>query len=112
MLIAVAGAIYPPHLSRRGPVGQCMEHGEHRGCADACTQQDDGAVAWPQREAAAWRAGVQDVASPNLSLDVGPGRTVGLPLDAQTIAIVAARSTANNCAAERARPVPASAAAR
>src|SRR5215831_16396790 len=47
MLIAVAGAIYPPNLSRRGPGGQCMEHGEHRGCADASTQQDDGTVTWP-----------------------------------------------------------------
>src|SRR6516164_11474330 len=89
MLIAVPGAVYPPHLSRRGPGGQGMEHGEHRGCADASTQQDDGAVTRPQREAAAWRAGVQEVATPNLSLDVGPGRAVGLSLDAQTIAIVA-----------------------
>src|SRR6516164_4018154 len=89
MLLALACAIYPPNLSRRGPGGQCMEHSQHRGCADASTQQDDGTVTWPQREAAAWRAGVQEVASPNLSLDVGPGRTVGLALDAQTIAIVA-----------------------
>src|ERR1700680_3756370 len=52
----VTGAVNPPDVSRRGPRGQCMEHGEYRGCADAGTQQDDGAVARPQREAAAWRA--------------------------------------------------------
>jgi hypothetical protein len=39
-----------------------MEHGEYRGCAHTGTQQDNRSVAWPQREAAAWRACVQNVA--------------------------------------------------
>ena len=89
MLAAVTGPVNPPDLPRRGPSGQCMEHGECRGCAHTGTQQDNRSVASPQREAAAWRACFQNVANPNLSLDVGPGRAAGLPLDAQTIAIVA-----------------------
>jgi hypothetical protein len=89
MLAAVAGSVYPPDRPRRGLGGQCMEHGKYRGCAHAGTQQDNGSVTSPQREAAAWRACIQNVANPNLSLDEGPGRAVGLPLDAQTIAIVA-----------------------
>jgi hypothetical protein len=89
MLTAIAGSVNPPDLPRRGHGGQCMEHSQYRGCTDASTQQDDGAVAWPQREAAAWCACVQNVANPNLSLDLGPGCAVGIPLDAQTIAIVA-----------------------
>src|SRR5437764_11871857 len=89
MLTAVAGSVHPPDLPLRGPGGQCMEHGEYRGCAHAGTQQDNGSVAWPQREAAAWCACVQDVANPDLSLDVGPRRAVGVQLDAQPIAIVA-----------------------
>ena len=88
MLTAVMGAVNPPNLSRRGSSSQCMKHGEYRGCSYAGAQQDNRPVAWPQREAAAWRACVQNVASPNLSI-VGPSRAVGLPLDAQTIAIVA-----------------------
>jgi hypothetical protein len=46
MLAAIAGAVYPPDLPRRGPGGQCMEHGQYLGCADTCTQQDDRAVTW------------------------------------------------------------------
>src|SRR6202011_1673949 len=56
MLAAVAGTVDPPDLPRRLPGGQCMKHGQHRGCADAGTQQDDGSAAWSQREATAWRA--------------------------------------------------------
>src|SRR5271155_4294789 len=89
MRTAVTGAVNPPDLPRRGPSGHCVEHGEYRGCAHAHTQQDNGSVTWPQREAAAWRAYFQNVANPNLGLDVGPSRAVGLPLDAHTIAIVA-----------------------
>jgi hypothetical protein len=89
MLTAVMGAVNPPNLSRRGSSSQCMKHGEYRGCSYAGAQQDNRPVAWPQREAAAWRACVQNVANSNLSLDVGSGRAVNLPLDAQTIAIVA-----------------------
>ena len=90
-----------------------MKHSQYRGCTDACTQQDDGAVAWPQREAAAWRACFENVANPNLSLDVGPGRAVGLPLDASDDSDRrGARPIANNCVVKRGRPVPASAAAR
>src|SRR5271156_4084336 len=84
MLAAVAGSVDPPNLPPRVPGGQCMKHGQHRGCADAGTQQDDGAAARSQREAAAWRAHVQNVADPDLSVDVSPSRPMKLSLDAYT----------------------------
>ena len=36
----------------------------------------------PQREAAAWRGSIEDVANLNLVRDIGPGRAVGIALDA------------------------------
>src|SRR5690349_12963372 len=76
MLATVARAVDPPDLPRRVPCRQCMEHGEHRGCADAGTQQDDGPLAWLQREAAARRAHLQHVANLDPRIDVSPGRAM------------------------------------
>src|SRR6516164_2344064 len=66
-----------------------MEHGEDGGYADAGTQQDDGSVAWPQRETAARRADVEHLANSDLSIDIGSGCAVGFSFDADAIAILA-----------------------
>jgi len=54
-----------------------MEHGQHRGCADTGAQHDDWSVAWFQREAATQRTRVQNVANPDLSVDISSGRAMG-----------------------------------
>jgi hypothetical protein len=65
-----------------------MQHGKDGGRADAGAQEDDGSVAWPQREAAAWRTRVEHIANPDLSVDISAGRAVSFSLDAHAIAIV------------------------
>src|SRR6516165_10704449 len=89
MLAAVAGTVNPPNLSPSLLGGQCMQHSEDRGGADAGADQDHRTIALPQRKAAARGAHIENIACLNLRIDVGPGRTLRLALDADAIVILA-----------------------
>src|ERR1051326_5835420 len=87
MLATVAGAVDPPDLPRRHLRRQRVEHREHGGSPYARAQQNDGCLAGLKREAAPCRARVHHVADLQLLVDVGAGRAVVLPLDAQAISL-------------------------
>jgi hypothetical protein len=89
MLAAVAGTVNPPNLSPSLLGGQCVQHSEDRGGADASADKDHGTLALPQREAAARGAHVENIACLNPRIDVSPGGAMRLPLDADAIAILA-----------------------
>ena len=89
MLAAVAGTVNPPDLSSSSLGGQCVQHSEDRGGADAGADQDHRTIALPQRKAAARGAHIENIACLNLRIDVGPGRAMRLALDADAIAILA-----------------------
>jgi len=72
MLAAVAGTVDPPDLARRRRGGQRVEHREDRGRADAGIQQNDGSAARPEHEIAPWRARLEHVTDPDLSVDASP----------------------------------------
>src|SRR5262249_45085551 len=89
MPAAVAGTVYPPNLSASLLGGQCVEHGEDWGGADAGADKGHGTLVLPQCKAAARGAHVENIACLNPRIDVGPGRTLRLALDADAIAILA-----------------------
>jgi hypothetical protein len=64
---------------------QRMKHGDHGGCANAGAEENDGPVTGSQREAARC-ARVEDVANPDLSVDIGSGQALGFALDAYAVA--------------------------
>src|SRR5271155_1515122 len=92
MLAAVAGAVNPPDLSPRLLGGQCVKHREDRGGADAGADKDHGALALPQRKAAARGAHIENIACLNPRIDVAPGGAMRLALDADAIALLARRA--------------------
>src|SRR5271166_5867655 len=92
MLAAVAGAVNPPDLSPSLLGGQCVQHSEDRGGADAGADKDHGTIAPPQRKAAARGAHVENIACLNLRIDVSPGGAMWLALDADAIAILTRRA--------------------
>src|SRR6516225_6263222 len=92
MLAAVAGAVNPPNLSPSLLGGECVQHSENRGGADAGADKNHGTLALPQRKAAARGAHVENIAGLNPRIDVSPGRTLRLALDADAIAILARRA--------------------
>jgi len=77
MLAAVAGAVNPPDLSPSLLGGQCVKHREDRGGADAGADKDHGALALPQRKAAARGAHIENIACLNPRIDVSPGGACG-----------------------------------
>ena len=85
MLSAVAGAVQPPDLSQRCFSSKSMEHRENRRHADAGAQQDNGPRGLLQREAAARRTELHDVAQLKLVGNVSAGDAVGFTFDAETI---------------------------
>ena len=89
MLAAIAGTVNPPDLSRRLLGGQCVQHCEDRGGADAGADKDHGTIALLQRKGAARGAHVENIAWLNPRIDVSPGGAMRLPLDADAIAILA-----------------------
>src|SRR6516162_3288322 len=92
MLAAVAGTVNPPNLSPSLLGGQCVQHSEDWGRADAGADKDHGTLALPQRKAAARGAHVENIACLNPRIDVSPGGAVRLALDADAIAILARRA--------------------
>src|SRR5262249_49487841 len=78
MLAAVAGAVNPPNLSPRSLGGQCVQHSEDGGGADAGADKDHGTIALPQRKAAARGAHVENISFLYPRIDVSPGRTLRL----------------------------------
>src|SRR6516165_6064759 len=110
MLAAVPGTVYPRDLSPSLLGRQCVEHSEDRGGADAGADQDHGTLALPQRKTAARGAHIEHVACLNPRIDVSPGRTLRLALDADAIAILARRARQRIAAQESAlvgpRPQP------
>src|SRR6516162_3839507 len=89
MLAAVAGTVNPPNLSPSLLGGECVQHSEDRGGADAGADKDHGTLVLPQRKAAARGAHVENIACLNLRIDVSPGGAMRLALDADAIAILA-----------------------
>ena len=71
MLAAVTGTVNPPNLSPRLLGGQCVQHSEDWGRADAGADKDHGTLALPQRKAAARGAHVENIACLNPRIDVG-----------------------------------------
>src|SRR5215470_7105895 len=110
MLAAVAGPVNPPDLSAGLLGGECVQHSEDRGSTDAGADQDHGTIALPQRKAAARGAHVENIACLNPRIDVSPGRTLRLALDADAIAILARRArqriAAQQCTLVGPRPEP------
>src|SRR5215472_8314844 len=102
MLAAVARAVDPPNLSPGLLGGECVQHGEDWGGADAGADKDHGTLALSQREAAARGAHVENIASLNPRIDVSPGRAMRLALDADAIAILARRARQRIAAQESA----------
>ena len=92
MLSAVAGTVNPPNLSPSLLGGQCVQHSDDWGGADAGADKDHGTLALPQCKAAAWGAYLKNVACLNPRIDVSPGGTKRLALDADAIAIAAWRA--------------------
>jgi len=60
--------------------------GGSTGIADST---DNGSVALPQREIAAWRAHLEHVADLDLSLGIGPGCAMSFALDADPVTVLA-----------------------
>src|SRR5215469_5558886 len=87
MLGAVAGTVNPPNLSRRLLGSQCVQHCQHRGSADTGADKDHRTIALLQRKAAARGANLKQIARLNPRIDVSPGGTMWLALDADAIAI-------------------------
>src|ERR1700752_5122395 len=110
MLAAVAGTVNPPNLSPSLLGGQCVQHSEDRGGADAGADKDHGTLALPQRKAAARSAHVDNIAWLNPRIDVSPSGAMRLALDADAIAILARRARQRIAAQEGAlvatRPEP------
>src|SRR6516165_2270736 len=110
MWLRLAGTVNPPNLSPSLLGGQCVEHSEDRGGADADADKDHGTLALPQRKAAARGAHIENIACLNPRIDVSPGRTLRLALDADAIAILARRARQRIAAQESAlvgpRPQP------
>src|SRR5262245_53665268 len=102
MLAGVAGTVNPPNLSPSLLRGQCVQHSEDRGGADAGADKDHGTLALPQRKAAARGAHVKNVACLNPRIDVSPGGAMWLALDADAIAILARRARQRIAAQESA----------
>src|SRR5215471_17951686 len=92
MLAAVAGTVNPPNLFPSLLDGQCVQHSEDWGGADAGADKDHGTLALPQRKATARGAHVENIACLNPCIDVSPGGTMRLALDADAIAILARRA--------------------
>src|SRR5262245_61501423 len=92
MLAAVAGTVNPPNLPPSLLGGQCVQHSEDWGGADAGADKDDGTLALPQRKVAARSAHVENIACLNPRIDVSPGGAVRLALEADAIAILARRA--------------------
>src|SRR5215813_2714904 len=92
MLVAVAGAVKPPSLSTSLLGGQCVQHGEDWGGADAGADKDYATLTVPQRKAAARGAHVDNIAWLNPRIDVSPSGAMRLALDADAIAILARRA--------------------
>src|SRR5215471_20875647 len=89
MLAAVAGTVNPPDLSPSLLGGQCVQHSEDWGGADAGADKDHRTIALPQRKAAARGAHVENIACLNPRIDVSPGGAMRLALDTDPIAILA-----------------------
>ena len=102
MLAAVAGTVNPPNLSPSLLGGQCVQHSEDWGGADAGADKDHGTLALPQRKAAARRAHVENIAGLNLRIDVSSSGAMRLALDADAIAILAWRARQRIAAQESA----------
>ena len=85
MFAAIAGSVQPPDFPRRCFGRQRVEHRQHGGHSDSGTQQNNGPVARPQREAASRGACIHDVANLQLVVDISAGRAMGFPLDAHAI---------------------------
>jgi len=79
MLGAVAATVKPPDLSRRLLGGQCVQHCQHRGGADAGADKDHRTIALLQRKAAARGANLENVARLNLHIDVSSGGAMWVP---------------------------------
>src|SRR6516225_589946 len=92
MLVAVAGTVNPPNLSPSLLGGQCVQHSEAWGGADAGADKDHGTLPRHQRKAAAWGAHVENIAGLNPRIDVSPGGAIRLALDADAVAILAWRA--------------------
>src|SRR5215472_15651428 len=65
MFTAVASTVNPPNLSAGLLGGQCVQHSQDRGGADAGADKDHGTIALPQRKAAARGAHIENIACLN-----------------------------------------------
>ena len=102
MLAAVAGTVNPPNLSPSLLGGQCVQHSDDWGGADAGADKDHGTLALPQCKAAAWGAYLKNVACLNPRIDVSPCRAMRFALNADAIAILARGARQRIAAQERA----------
>src|SRR4029077_19276006 len=86
------GPVNPPNLSPSLLGGQCVQHSEDWGGADAGADKHHGTLALPQRKATTWGAHVENIACLNPRIDVSPSGAMRLALDADAIVTLARRA--------------------
>jgi hypothetical protein len=86
VLLAVTGAVDPPHSSPRGLGGEGVEHGQYRGGADPGAEQHDRAGVRAQDERATGCSDVEGGTSSHVPAEVVTDDAVGLELDADAVA--------------------------
>lgn len=85
MLVAIAGTVEPPDLSRGGGGRELMEHGEDGSGADTGAEEDDGSGAGAKSEGAARGAEVEPIAGLDVLVQKGTGDAVRFLLDADAV---------------------------
>src|SRR4029077_13756040 len=83
------GPVNPPNLSPSLLGGQCVQHSEDWGDANAGADKDHGTLVLLQRKAARRGAYLENIACLNPRIDVSPCRAMRFALDADAIVILA-----------------------
>src|ERR1700758_877754 len=84
MIGLIPRSIDPPDLPLCSFCGKLVEHRHHRGCTDACAEQDKRALAGLQSEASSWCAYFEEITLPHTSGQKRTPDTMGFALHADT----------------------------